>query len=78
MLGLSHRTLHSVHGRHADDAQASLTMTRKTLIQIIAQETTFVAEMGSGGIVLEGDAEALLVIFGNLDTFGGGFKIVEP
>lgn len=78
MLGLSHRTLHSVRTRHAVDARASLTMARKTLIRIIAQETTFVDEIGSGSIQLDGDAQALLTIFGNLDTFGGGFAIVEP
>ncbi len=78
LLGLSHRTLHSVRGRHAHDAAAGLTMTRKTLIQIIAQETTFIDEMASGAIVLDGDAQALLTVFGNLDTFGGGFAIVEP
>lgn len=78
VLELSHRTLHSVRGRHAADAEAGLTMTRQTLIRIIAQETTFVDEIGSGGIILDGDAQALLLIFGNLDTFGGSFAIVEP
>jgi alkyl sulfatase BDS1-like metallo-beta-lactamase superfamily hydrolase len=53
-------------------------MTRQTLIRIIAQETTFVDEIGSGGITLEGDAQALLLVFGNLDAFGGGFAVVEP
>lgn len=77
-LELSHRTLHAVRGRHSSHAEASLTMTRGTLIRIIGQETTFIDEIGSGGVSLEGDAQALLVVFGNLDAFGGGFAIVEP
>jgi alkyl sulfatase BDS1-like metallo-beta-lactamase superfamily hydrolase len=37
-----------------------------------------VKEIEAGTITLEGDASALLVIFGNLDVFVQGFAIVEP
>ncbi|MSY08430.1 MAG: MBL fold metallo-hydrolase, partial [Actinobacteria bacterium] len=78
LLGLSHRTLYSVQGRNDEKAQATLTMARSTLISIIIQETTFLDEIGKGSIVIDGDATALLTIFGNLDAFPNSFNIVEP
>jgi alkyl sulfatase BDS1-like metallo-beta-lactamase superfamily hydrolase len=48
------------------------------LLEIIAQVTTFVDELTAGTVTIEGDAAALLNIFGNLDTFATGFAIVEP
>jgi alkyl sulfatase BDS1-like metallo-beta-lactamase superfamily hydrolase len=35
-------------------------------------------ELTAGTATIEGDAAALLNIFGNLDTFATGFAIVEP
>ena len=78
LLGLSHRTLYSVQGRNDEKAQATLTMARSTLISVIIQETTFIDEVGKGSIVIDGDATALLTIFGNLDAFPNSFNIVEP
>jgi alkyl sulfatase BDS1-like metallo-beta-lactamase superfamily hydrolase len=45
---------------------------------VIAQTTTFVDELKNGTITIDGDAGALLAIFGNLDNFSTGFAIVEP
>jgi alkyl sulfatase BDS1-like metallo-beta-lactamase superfamily hydrolase len=78
VLGLSHRTLHSFSGRHDQAAEATITMTRKLLISIVAQESTFLEEISTGGIVIDGDAQALLTVFGNFDVFDTGFAIVEP
>jgi alkyl sulfatase BDS1-like metallo-beta-lactamase superfamily hydrolase len=35
-------------------------------------------ELSAGTVTIDGDASALLNIFGNLDTFATGFAIVEP
>jgi alkyl sulfatase BDS1-like metallo-beta-lactamase superfamily hydrolase len=78
VLALSNRTLRSIRGRHQTDADVSLRLDRALLLRIIAQETSFVDEIASGRIAVEGDAGALLTIFGNLDVFMGGFAIVEP
>lgn len=78
VLGLSHRTLFGVQGRHDDAAVASITLTRSLLVDILTQQTTFMDQIGSGAIVIDGDAGALLNIFGNLDTMGAPFAIVEP
>jgi len=78
VLGLSHRTLFSVPGRHDESAVASITITRSLLVDILTQQTTFVDQIDAGNVTLDGDATALLQVFGNLDTFTPGFPIVEP
>ena len=78
VLAVSNRTMYSVRGRHDDSAVATLRLDRALLIKIITQETSFVDEIAAGNIALDGDAGALLTVFGNLDVFMGGFTIVEP
>jgi alkyl sulfatase BDS1-like metallo-beta-lactamase superfamily hydrolase len=78
VLGMSNRTLYSVRGRHEVTAAASVRTTRRTFLEVIAQTTTFVDEMGAGNVTVEGDAQALLDVFANLDVFESGFAVVEP
>ena len=78
LLGISHRTLFSTPGRHDPQAAASITTTRHTLLEVIAQSTTFLDEIQAGNISIEGDATALITVLGNLDTFQTNFAIVEP
>lgn len=78
VLALSHRTLYGVQGRHDSEAVASISINRALLIDILTQQTTFVDQITAGNIVLDGDAEALLNVFGNIDTNAPGFAIVEP
>jgi alkyl sulfatase BDS1-like metallo-beta-lactamase superfamily hydrolase len=67
-----------VQGRHESSAAATLTMERMTLVDIVTQQTTFMDQVNEGNITVDGDASALLTIFGNLDVFTPGFHIVEP
>jgi alkyl sulfatase BDS1-like metallo-beta-lactamase superfamily hydrolase len=78
VLGLSNRTLFHVQGRHEASASLTVTMKRMTLVDVVTQQTTFVDEINAGNITVDGDASALLTIFGNLDVFTPGFHIVEP
>jgi alkyl sulfatase BDS1-like metallo-beta-lactamase superfamily hydrolase len=78
VLGLSNRTLYSVRGRHEPSAVVSVQTTRKRFLEVMAQTTTFVDEMAAGNVSVEGDAQALLNVFANLDVFESGFAIVEP
>ena len=78
ILGLSNRTLYATRGRHDSKAAVTVTMTRALLLAIVAQDTTFVDEIGKGTITLVGDGSALLAIFGNLEETTAGFPIVEP
>lgn len=78
VLELSNRTLCATRGRHSVVADASLTLSRTTLIATVTQQTTFADEMNRGNIVVSGDVDALVRIFGNLDYFQTNFAIVEP
>ena len=78
VLGVSNRTIYSSRGVHASDAVVSVTLARSKFLDIVLQDTTFVDAVQSGDVMLEGDASALVTIFGNLDTFSMGFAIVEP
>ena len=78
ILGVSNRTLYATQGRHSESASATVKLSRDLFLEIIAQATTFVDELKNGTITIDGDAGALLTIFGNLDNFATGFAIVEP
>ena len=78
ILGLSNRALYATQGRHDPHAQVSVTMTRDMLLNVVTQDTTFLDEIGKGTVVLDGDAAAMLAIFGNVDEIAAGFAIVEP
>ncbi|MGA1448493.1 MAG: alkyl/aryl-sulfatase, partial [Ilumatobacteraceae bacterium] len=77
-LGVSNRTIYSTRGIHQEGALATVTISRSTLLDVIGQETTFVDAMKAGKASIDGDAGALLTVFGNLDKFSMGFAIVEP
>ena len=78
ILGLSNRTIYSTQGRHDASSVATVQISRDLFLEVIAQTTTFVDELQKGTVTIEGDAGALLTIFGNLDKFFTGFAIVEP
>jgi len=78
VLGVSNRTFFYSQNRHDENASATVRISRKLFLEVIAQLTTFADELKSGGATIEGDAAALLKIFSNLDNFSTGFPIVEP
>ena len=78
VLTLSNRTLHSVSGRHAVAADATVTTTRAALLGVIGGQHTIAEAVTNDAISIEGDVEALRRVFANLDTFASGFPIVEP
>ena len=78
ILGISNRTLYSTPGRHSETAVVTVITTRATLLNVITQSSTFMQELETGSITLDGDATALLTILGNLDQFQTNFAIVEP
>jgi alkyl sulfatase BDS1-like metallo-beta-lactamase superfamily hydrolase len=78
IIGISNRTLFATQGRHDANAAATIKISRDLFLEVIAQTTTFVDELQKGTVIIDGDAGALLTIFGNLDKFMTGFAIVEP
>jgi len=78
LLGIENQVLHYSSARHHPSPDATVTMTRRTLDQILQGSTSMVDEVTNGAISIDGDANALLTVFGNLETFVSGFPIVEP
>ncbi|MSZ97235.1 MAG: MBL fold metallo-hydrolase, partial [Actinobacteria bacterium] len=69
VLGISNRTLYYTPSSQSNTAAATVRLARTTLIDVVTQSTTFVDQIQAGNIVIDGDAAALLGIFGNIDTF---------
>ncbi len=78
VLGLQHGVLRSRGGRHDPTAKATLTMTRKLLLDIVAEDQTFAGAIKESLVAFDGDATAINKIFDHLDTFGTSFHIIEP
>ncbi|MGA0893672.1 MAG: alkyl/aryl-sulfatase [Ilumatobacteraceae bacterium] len=78
VVGLSNRALRYRQAPPADDADAAATADHDTVCAIVAGELAIDAAIDEGRLVIEGSVEALLALFGHLDTFLGGFPIVEP
>ena len=78
VLGLQNCALHHIAGRHQADADATLRLTKDLLGELLTGRTTATDAIGDGRLQIDGDADALLVLFGALDQFDGSFAIVEP
>jgi alkyl sulfatase BDS1-like metallo-beta-lactamase superfamily hydrolase len=78
VLGISNRTLYYTPSSQSNTAAATVRLARTTLIDVVTQSTTFIDQIQAGNIAIDGEAAALLGIFGNIDTFETGFPIVEP
>jgi alkyl sulfatase BDS1-like metallo-beta-lactamase superfamily hydrolase len=77
VLGLTHGALHHHRGT-AEDAAASLRLSHGTFAEVLAGVTDMTDAVASGRITLEGDAGALLELFGLLDDPDYKFNIVTP
>ncbi len=78
VLGLQNSTLHHTPGRHATDADATITLTKQVFTALMAEVTDFATEMAAGNVQIDGTPEKLLDIFGALDQFPRVFPIVTP
>ncbi len=65
-------------GRHADDAQATVTMDRAVLDDINLGQTTVSDAISSGLVTIEGDADRFTEFLSLLDRFDFWFDIVTP
>jgi len=78
VLELTNGVLNHTANRQADDADATLTLSRNTLNDIILQQTTAADAVSSGDIQVEGDQSKLEELVSYLDTFEFWFDIVTP
>ena len=69
VLNLENSALTCVPDTQADNADATLTLTRATLDEISLQKTTFAAALQSGQIAVTGKGEKLVELLEMLDTF---------
>ncbi len=78
ILNLENCALTYVADTQAGDADASFTLARSTLDEVIAKLTTFPEAVASGRISVGGDATRLTELMTLMDEFPRMFEIVEP
>lgn len=62
----------------AEDADATIRLSRSTMDAISLGQARFDAAVADGSITIDGDAAAVRRVFGNLDEFDTMFNIVTP
>ena len=75
---LQNATLTWLPDRQAESADATLTLTRAMLNDILLRETTFPEAVKAGGIQVQGNPQKLFELLGLLDEFTTDFPLVEP
>jgi linear primary-alkylsulfatase len=78
VLRLENSALTASAGAQANDADATLTLTRATLDDISLQKATFPGALLTGRITVTGNPLKLVELLGMLDTFSPVFPVVEP
>lgn len=78
VLNLENAALTHRAAQQSDQAQATITLTRKVLDAITLMETTFDQQIADGAIKVSGDIAKLKELLALLDTFEVAFAIVEP
>ena len=78
LLELENGVLNHTADRQADDADATVTLTRDTLNDIILEQTTLADAISTGGVDVSGDQAKLEEVISYLDTFEFWFDIVTP
>ena len=78
ILNLENSALTYVACAHSAAADASFTLARSTLDEIIAKQTTFPDAVDAGRIELDGNALRLAELMMLMDEFPRMFEIVEP
>jgi alkyl sulfatase BDS1-like metallo-beta-lactamase superfamily hydrolase len=77
-LRLENSALSYAAGRQLETADATLTIARATLDNIIAGKLTVPEAVGSGAVAIAGNAAKVVELFSLLDDLHRMFEIVEP
>jgi alkyl sulfatase BDS1-like metallo-beta-lactamase superfamily hydrolase len=78
ILNLENCALTYVEGAQPEKADASFTLARGTLDEVIAKQTSFPEAVAAGRIKFTGNAMRLAELMGLMDEFPRMFEIVEP
>jgi len=77
-IEMVHGVLNHTRGREAKSADATISLSRETLNQIVLQETTLKDAIGSGAVKIDGSQAKLDEMLSYLDSFEFWFNIVTP
>ncbi|PRB84491.1 alkyl/aryl-sulfatase [Pseudomonas sp. MYb185] len=75
---LQNATLTWLPDRQAQQADASISLTRATLDRILTQQSSFPAAVKAGDIRIEGNPQAFFGLLGLMDEFSPDFALIEP
>jgi alkyl sulfatase BDS1-like metallo-beta-lactamase superfamily hydrolase len=78
VLNLENCALTYSEGLQSAAADASFTLARATLDEVIGRQTGFPEAVASGRIKVSGNAMRLVELMGLMDEFPRMFEIVEP
>jgi alkyl sulfatase BDS1-like metallo-beta-lactamase superfamily hydrolase len=78
LIELENGVLNHTAERQADDADATVTLTRDTLNDVILKQTTLADAISAGDVKVSGDQAKLEEVVSYLDTFEFWFDIVTP
>lgn len=78
LVELENGVLNNTAGAQADQADATITLTRDNLNKIVLGETTLEQAVTAGDVKIDGDSEKLTQLVSMLDTFEFWFNIVTP
>lgn len=77
-LEMVNGVLNHTAGRQQPDADATLTLPRETLNQVVLRQTTLADAVSAGDAKVTGNQDKLNDLLGSLDTFDLWFNIVTP
>ena len=78
VLNLENCALTYLAERHAEKADADVTLDRATLNRVIQRELALPEALAQGLVKIEGNPMKVAELFGMLDEFAVGFEVVEP
>jgi alkyl sulfatase BDS1-like metallo-beta-lactamase superfamily hydrolase len=78
MIEMVNGVLNHTSNRQADKADATITLSRDTLNQIVLEETTMKDAVDSGAVKIAGSQAKLDEMLSYLDSFDFWFNIVTP
>jgi len=78
MIEMTNGVLNHTSNKQSDKADATITLSRDTLDQIVLKETTMKDAIGSGHVKIAGSQAKLEEMLSYLDSFDFWFNIVTP
>jgi alkyl sulfatase BDS1-like metallo-beta-lactamase superfamily hydrolase len=78
VIGISNRTLYYQAAPASTSAQANISLSRETLIDVMSGERLIGEAVNDGLVKVDGPIEPVEQTFGHLDTFMSGFNVIEP